>query len=254
MLERAGVRVRARIGLRPCISSSPCSSGRWRGSTTRRGSTSPPDRSSLWAGLFDLRENLLGRDRRRPPRARRVALSAASSADGLTERCQTPFLVKMARRDMAREAQDHRRRLDQPRPRRALRAAAAAGRDGDRCDIRARSRAGRARTRRSLRAARRATSRWSAPSDDDAAAEDALAGLREAGVTLRLEQGDEHDRRRADPGRRDGRERRSSSRQARTSSSAAVELPDAEAVLCQLEIPDDGGAARPAGRRPASSA
>jgi hypothetical protein len=24
-------------------------------------SSSPPDRSSLWAGLFDLRENLLGR-------------------------------------------------------------------------------------------------------------------------------------------------------------------------------------------------
>ena len=30
---------------------------------------SEPDRSSLWAGLFDLRENLLGRDARRPARA-----------------------------------------------------------------------------------------------------------------------------------------------------------------------------------------
>ena len=36
-----------------------------------------PDPSSLWAGLFDLRENLLGRARRRPARPRRSLASYA---------------------------------------------------------------------------------------------------------------------------------------------------------------------------------
>ena len=64
-----------------------------------RASTRCPTASSLWAGLFDLRENLLGRARRRPARARRFL------ADTLARACCC--------------APAHRRRLDQPRPRRA---------------------------------------------------------------------------------------------------------------------------------------
>ena len=37
------------------------SCGRWRASPTAARMDAAPDRSSLWAGLFDLRENLLGR-------------------------------------------------------------------------------------------------------------------------------------------------------------------------------------------------
>ena len=51
---------RRRFASRRCISSWPCSCVRSRG--CRSGEVGcPPDRNSLWAGLFDLRENLLDR-------------------------------------------------------------------------------------------------------------------------------------------------------------------------------------------------
>ena len=49
-----------RCGSRRPTSSSPSSSGRSKGWATRRGSARSPTARSLWAGLFDLRENLLG--------------------------------------------------------------------------------------------------------------------------------------------------------------------------------------------------
>ena len=60
MLARAGVRVspvrvtQAYLELAVLVRA-------LEGLSTRRGCDSAPDRSSLWAGLFDLRENLLGR-------------------------------------------------------------------------------------------------------------------------------------------------------------------------------------------------
>ena len=111
LIEWEPVLDRAGVGVSPCGSrrrtwSWPCSCGRSRGSTATARFEAEPDRSSLWAGLFDLRENLLGRastiSARSPPRPR---------LDG--------------------------RRLRQPRPRRALRTAAPAGRDRHRRDVRA---------------------------------------------------------------------------------------------------------------------
>ena len=55
--RRAGL---SRSASPPPISSWPCSSARCRASPTPRGSTPRPDASSLWAGLFDLRDTLLG--------------------------------------------------------------------------------------------------------------------------------------------------------------------------------------------------
>ena len=83
------------------------------GGPRRRGAGSAPRPTarSLWAGLFDLRENLLGR-RSRTCAPRRVA--AGLQLDGC--------------------------RLGQPRPRRAVRAPAAAGGDAHRRHVRALSR------------------------------------------------------------------------------------------------------------------
>ena len=87
MVRRAGTRARcssgrtscavpvsapARAGSRRPTWSSRCSSARSRASPTSARMETAPDRSSLWAGLFDLRENLYGGARRRPPRARRA--------------------------------------------------------------------------------------------------------------------------------------------------------------------------------------
>ena len=52
--------MRARTASPPSTSSSPSSCGRSRVSPMPRASTRAPDRSSLWAGLFDLRDTLLG--------------------------------------------------------------------------------------------------------------------------------------------------------------------------------------------------
>ena len=60
VLDRAGVKSR-RIASRPPTSSSPCSCARSKASPSQVRWQSTVDRGSLWAGLFDLRENLLGR-------------------------------------------------------------------------------------------------------------------------------------------------------------------------------------------------
>ena len=59
--RRAPACASGRSASRRRTSSSPCSCARSRGSATPRASTRCPTASSLWAGLFDLRENLLGR-------------------------------------------------------------------------------------------------------------------------------------------------------------------------------------------------
>ena len=71
-----------------------------------------PDPGSLWAGLFDLRENLLAPGPGRPARPRRLS----RPGDGRPRRA-------------------HRGRVDQHRLRRADGAAAAAGRDGRRAPV-----------------------------------------------------------------------------------------------------------------------
>ena len=81
--SNAPASVRARTASPPCISSSRCSSGRSRGSTTRLASTLARSFVALGGPLRPAR-HALRRHRRRPPRARGVALSSPPSADGLT--------------------------------------------------------------------------------------------------------------------------------------------------------------------------
>ena len=81
-------------------------------------------------------------------------------------------------------ASDRGRRVDQPRPGRALRAAAEAGRDAHRRDLRARARAGRARTRRSPRRGSGPHVSLTGAVGHDPFAAEALALLEEGGVGL----------------------------------------------------------------------
>ena len=74
---------RARSGRRASrrrTSSSRCSCGRSKGLADAARIELVPDRSSLWAGLFDLRENLLGARARRPARPdRRLAFASGTT-------------------------------------------------------------------------------------------------------------------------------------------------------------------------------
>ena len=77
---RARPRRRGRVGRsgsRSPTSSWPCSSGRSRACASAADIGSEPDRSSLWAGLFDLRENLLGRTLEDLRATRRLSSHAA---------------------------------------------------------------------------------------------------------------------------------------------------------------------------------
>ena len=60
VLARAGVRAPAERVPAGAISSSRCSCARLEGLTAAAVVEAKPDRGALWAGLFDLRDNLLG--------------------------------------------------------------------------------------------------------------------------------------------------------------------------------------------------
>ena len=73
----------------------------------------------------------------------------------------------------------------------------------------------------------------------DSFADEALAGLREAGVELDAPGGRRADRRGADPGRRDGGETTIAVAPGANATLGGFELPAHDAVLCQLEVPDE---------------
>ena len=139
----------------------------------------------------------------------------------------------------------HRRRVDQPRPRRALERLPRPGETVGGATSRA-TRAARARTRRSQPRGSAPRARWSARVGRRPLRGEALAGLAEAGVVLELERGGA-DRRRADLRRRRGRERdRRRARRERELADAAAQL-ERRRVLCQLEIPAETSCGRSPG-------
>ena len=87
--ERGRASRSRRTGSRRPTSSSRCSSGRCRASTTRPDRRPSPDRSSLWAGLFDLRENLSSGGGRRPARACRLSSPSSARSTSISSRAAT---------------------------------------------------------------------------------------------------------------------------------------------------------------------
>ena len=186
----------------------------------------PPDASSLWAGLFDLRDTLLGSTV--DARSRRARASDTLAEPPVRGRgaCVSPSVP---------EPFDHGRRQRQPRPRRARRAAAAAGRDGHRRELRA-------RPRRQGREPGRRGGPARAPT---------CAGLRGRPRRLRRRgaaaRGAARARRARGSTRRPASRSSSSTRAGRTRSSSPRARTPAEGVraaaerrrACQLEVPDE---------------
>ena len=177
----------ARTASRPSISSWPCSCGRSQGLSDAARLDAPPDRSSLWAGLFDLRDTLLGStvDDLRALAARRPPVRG-DRCNGMPPRITVVGSVNL---DLVVRG----------------RAAAAAGGDGRR---RRRSRVPGGKGANQAVACARLGADVTLVVRGRARpfADEALAGLREGGVTLDAARTDAADRSRGDPGRRGGRD------------------------------------------------
>ena len=154
---------------------------------------SSPDRSSLWAGLFDLRETP----------ARLDASTTCGRSPRSARRRRWGFSLPASLRV---PPPHHRRRLGQPRPRRPLRAAAAARRDRERRDARSVPRRQGREPGRRVRAARRERARSSARSAATRSRTRRSPASREAGVELDVRESRRADGRRADHRRRGRRD------------------------------------------------